>query len=134
LFWLLSPVFFYCRLAFIPLALVEQGKKLFGAIGASCKMTKGHFWKVFGIGLTIFFISLALGLIFLAIIFSTGGMSLASGSSPIMWIYQLPITIIGMPASMFVGLLIGSLYDAVSLERSQPRQIDPEMPIVNSGL
>ena len=65
-FLIVPGIVFGCKLAFVPYLIVEQKMDAVAAIKESWRMTRGHAWKVFGIGVLALFIAL-LGLAFLGI-------------------------------------------------------------------
>ena len=85
---IIPGIIFACKLAFTPYLVVDRKMEVIEAVKESWRMTSGHAWKVFFIGLLGFFISIA-GLICFGV-----GIIVA-----IMWI----------------TLALASLYHAVSL-------------------
>ncbi len=61
-FLIVPGIVFGCKLAFVPYLIVEQNMDAVAAIRESWRMTRGHAWKVFWIGVLAIFIAL-LGLV-----------------------------------------------------------------------
>jgi uncharacterized membrane protein len=66
IFLIVPGIIFGCKLAFVPYLIVERKMDAVAAIKESWRMTRGHAWKVFGIGFVAIFIAL-LGLLFFGI-------------------------------------------------------------------
>jgi hypothetical protein len=106
--WAIFLIVIICRLAFVPFLLVDRPLKALEAVKTSWRMTRGHEWKVFVIGLlaalmfaTLAVISLLISLIF--IIF------------PVALLVGLTIGAIGaIFLSMWLIATYASLYNAVS--------------------
>jgi uncharacterized membrane protein len=128
---IIPGVFFSCRLAFVPYLVVDKNKGVFSAIGESWEMTKGHFWKIFLLGLTIAGISMILIVIYFIFTMVTGGGNLFYGNISNMWAYQLFSVVISLPVGMFIMLFISSLYHAITLERDSEIQTDLKDSIQN---
>ena len=88
---IIPGIIFACKLAFTPYLVVDRKMGVTEAIKASWRMTNGHAWKVFCIGL-------------LAI--------------PILIIGLLLFVVGIIPAIMWVNLAFASLYHAVSLSQA----------------
>lgn len=74
-------IIFACRLAFTPYLVVDRHMGVVDAVKESWHMTRGHAWKVFGVGLLAIPIALAgLMFCFVGIIFALIWIKLASAS------------------------------------------------------
>ena len=111
---IIPGVFFSCRLAFVPYLVIDQNKGVFGAVGGSWKISKGHFWKIFLLSLTVVVIMVALLLIYILVPSLSGGGNIFSGNVSSMWVYQLIFAVIYLPTGIFIFLIIGSLYHAIT--------------------
>ena len=65
-FLIVPGIIFGCKLAFVPYLIVERKMDAVAAIKESWRMTRGHAWKVFAIGVLAIFVGL-LGLLFFGI-------------------------------------------------------------------
>lgn len=92
IFVIVPGIYFACKLAFVPYLVVDRKMRVGEALSASWKMTAGHGWKVFFLGLLSIPITIA-GFICLVV-----GVIIAE-----MWIY----------------LAFGSLYHAVEMEKGE---------------
>ncbi|MFC1954569.1 hypothetical protein ACFLVZ_01950 [Chloroflexota bacterium] len=140
LLFIIPGIFFTCRLAFFPYLVMDQKTGVFGAIGGSWNMTKGHFWRIFLLGLTVYVIFFGIGIINLFILFlvsgSTGIMefiySLSSMRitpfSPSYWIPQLLLSLVCIPVYLYLLVAWGSLYHAIKLEKTGALQANTENP------
>ena len=100
--WFIFSIFLYCKLAFVPYLLLDRKMKAGESIETSWRMTNGHAWKVFLIGLLGIPIVIA------------GFICLIIGSIiSVMWIY----------------VAIGSLYHAVSSLEEEAPAVQPS-PII----
>ena len=59
-------IVFACKLSFVPYLIVDRKMDAVTAIKTSWRMTHGHVWKIFGMGILAFFVSL-LGLILVGV-------------------------------------------------------------------
>jgi len=64
IFFLIPGFIFACRLVFVPYIVMDRNLDAVKAVEKSWKMTAGHGWKIFGMGVVSFFI-LLLGFIML---------------------------------------------------------------------
>jgi len=110
---IIPGVIFMVRLFFVPYLIVDKKAGVFGAIGGSWRMTKGHFWKIFLLGLTFIAFSLVLAVILILI----GITADAGGTKLNMWIYLYGVLFI--PIEIYVMLAMGSLYHAIRLEKEK---------------
>ena len=85
---IIPGIIFACKLAFTPYLVVDRKMDVIGAVKESWRMTNGHAWKVFLIGL-------------LAI--------------PISFVGMLCLVVGIIPAIMWIRLALASLYHSVSL-------------------
>ena len=94
-FLIVPGIIFGCKLAFVPYLIVDRKMDAVAAIKESWRMTRGHAWKIFGIG-------------FLAI-----------------WIALLGLLCFGigiLVAIIWIRLASATLYYAVSASRAQTEQ------------
>jgi len=119
-------IFFLCRLAFVPYLVVDQRAGVGGAIKGSWQMTRGHFWRIFLLGLTYFGVALALFAVFAVVLSATGNIDLLLDNSPMMLVYELVLNVVYLPISLYMMLTMGSLYHAIRLERDGARQANVE--------
>ena len=100
--WFIFSIILYCKLAFVPYLLLDKKMRARESIETSWRMTNGHAWKVFLIGLLAIPIIIA------------GFICLIIGSIiSVMWIYTA----------------FGSLYHAVSSSKEPPPAVQPS-PII----
>ena len=99
---IIPGIFFSCRLGFVPYLVVDQKTGVFGAIKGSWKMTKGHFWRIFLLGLTFLAASLVFLAVFWLIKVGTGSDMWSYGYTSDMWISELVNFVIGIPLSMYI--------------------------------
>jgi uncharacterized membrane protein len=66
IFLIFPGIFFACRLVFVPFIVMDRNLDAVKAVEKSWKMTEGHGWKIFGMGVLSFFI-IILGLIMLIV-------------------------------------------------------------------
>jgi len=125
---IIPGIFFLCRLAFVPYLVVDHKTGAFGAIKGSWKMTKGHFWRIFLLGLTFYMVGLVIIAVFiiLSLIFGGGVNFLFYGDIANGWIYQIVNAVIGIPVGIYLMLIWGSLYHAIRLQRGETLQDNPE--------
>jgi len=64
IFFLVPGIVFACRLAFVPYLVMDKKLDPVKAVEESWRLTKGHGWRIFGMGIMAFFIIIA-GLIVL---------------------------------------------------------------------
>jgi hypothetical protein len=108
LVWAIFLIIIICKLAFVPLLLVDRRLKALDAVRTSWTMTRGHEWKIFFIGLLgalmftgIAIISLLISLIFIVF--------------PVALIIGLTIGVLGFIfLTMWLIATYASLYHAVS--------------------
>lgn len=108
LVWAIFLIVVICKLAFVPLLLVDRRMKALNAVRTSWTMTRGHEWKVFVIGLLgalmfagIAIISLLISLIFIIL--------------PVALLVGLTIGVLGtIFLLMWLCATYASLYHAVS--------------------
>jgi hypothetical protein len=106
--WAVFLIVIICRLAFVPFLLVDRRLKALDAVRTSWRMTRGHEWKVFVIGLLAALMFAALAVISLLI-------SLIFIVFPVALLIGLTIGAIGtIFLSMWLIATYASLYDAVS--------------------
>jgi len=109
-------IIFLCKLAFIPYLVVDRRMPVIEAVKESWRMTNGHAWTVFFIGLAatlimVIPISIAVLITFVAL---TGTASnTLSGIVWLIWfvVGVIPVTI----GTMWVNVTFASLYHAVSV-------------------
>lgn len=65
-FLIIPGIIFACRLVFVPYIVMDRNLDAVKAVEKSWKMTAGHGWKIFGMGILSFFI-IILGLILLIV-------------------------------------------------------------------
>ncbi len=121
LFLLIPGIFLGCRLMFIPFLVVDKKSGPVEAIGQSWEMTRGHFWKIFALGLTIliaeivlYFIAVLICLPFVATLNDIETFNIYASN---LWIVYLVIAVIGIPTGMYVTLIWGSLYHSIQMEK-----------------
>jgi uncharacterized membrane protein len=66
IFFIIPGIIFACRLVFVPYIVMDRNLDAVKAVEKSWKMTAGHGWKIFGMGVLSFFIIL-LGFIMLIV-------------------------------------------------------------------
>ena len=88
-----------CRLAFVSFLVMDKGMDPLAATETSWKLTRGHGWTIFGLGVTSFFVFIA-GLLF----FIVGA----------------------IPAAMWIKSTFASLYVAVLKEKGEDPVLNPE--------
>jgi len=66
IFLIIPGIIFACRLVFVPYIVMDRNLDAVKAVEKSWKMTEGHGWKIFGMGVLSFFIIL-LGLLMLVV-------------------------------------------------------------------
>jgi membrane-anchored glycerophosphoryl diester phosphodiesterase (GDPDase) len=97
-------IIFACKLAFVPYLVVDKKRSVTDAIGESWRMTNGHAWKVFLIGL----LAIPIGLV------------------------GLIILLVGVIISfMWVNAALASLYHAVDMQKNG--LLTPAMTPVQTG-
>jgi hypothetical protein len=126
LFLIVPGIFFLCRLAYTPYLVVDKNKGVFNAMSGSWKMTKGHFWTIFLIGLSVLGIEMVLSLVLFVVFFSSTGGDLFQMSNPNMWAYQIIFSIIFLPVGIFISLVFGSLYHAIKIKKHTETQTELE--------
>ena len=122
LFLIIPAIYFSCRLAFAPYLVIDQKQGVFESIDRSWEMTKGYFWQILLIGLTGFAISLIVILLSLPVLVGI----FLNDPVPYDWIFITLSTLIGIPASMYMMLMIGSLYHTICRERGEGMQANAE--------
>jgi hypothetical protein len=85
LVWFIFYIVLVCKLIFTPLLLLDRRIKFIDALGVSWRMTRGHEWQVFAIGLLFVLMFAVVGVITLLI----------------------SLIFIVLPAALFIGLIIG---------------------------
>lgn len=128
LFLIVPGILFLCRLAYTPYLVVDKNKGVFNAMSGSWKMTKGHFWTIFLIGLSVFGIEMILGLVLFMVFFAQTGGDMFRMSSPNMWAYQIIFSVIFSPVGIFISLVFGSLYHAIKIEKNMETLSPPVNP------
>jgi hypothetical protein len=83
--WFIFYVVLVCKLVFVPPLLIDRRMKFFDALGESWKMTRGHEWQIFGIGILFVLMFAAVGALALLI----------------------SLIFIVLPVALFIGLIIG---------------------------
>jgi hypothetical protein len=83
--WFIFYIVLVCKLVFVPLLLLDRRMKFIDALRASWKMTRGHEWKVFAIGILFVLMFAVIGVIALLIM----------------------LIFIVLPVALFIGLFIG---------------------------
>jgi hypothetical protein len=83
--WFIFYILLICKLVFVPLLLLDRRMKFSDALGESWKMTRGHEWQVF-----------AIGLLFALMIAAVGALALL-----------ISLIFIVLPVALFIGLIIG---------------------------
>ena len=58
IFFIIPGIIFACRLVFVPYIVMDRNLDAVKAVEKSWKMTAGHGWKIFGMGVVSFFIIL----------------------------------------------------------------------------
>lgn len=114
--FIVPGIFFLCRLAFVPYFIVDQETGVVNAVKGSWKMTKGHFWKIFLIGLSFVGIILILFILHLFV----------GNIFQINWISETIFILINIPISLYLFLTSGSLYHSIWLERNEKEQVSSE--------
>ena len=66
IFFIIPGIIFACRLVFVPYIVMDRNLDAVKAVEKSWKMTAGHGWKIFGMGVLSFFI-IVLGFIMLIV-------------------------------------------------------------------
>ena len=66
IFLIVPGIILGCKLAFVPYLIVQRKMDAVAAVKESWRMTRGHAWKVFGIGFLAIFVGI-LGLVFFGI-------------------------------------------------------------------
>jgi hypothetical protein len=108
LVWAIFLIVIICKLAFVPLLLVDRRMKALDAVRTSWTMSRGHEWKVFVIGLLAALMFAALAVISLLI-------SLIFIVFPVALLIGLTVGVIGaIFLSMWLIATYASLYHAVS--------------------
>lgn len=115
LVWAVFCIVIVCKLAFVPLLLLDRRLPAADAVRTSWIMTRGHEWKIFVIGLlaalmfaAVAIISLLISLIFIVL--------------PVALIVGLVVGVIGtIFLSMWLLAACASLYHAVSASQSAPQ-------------
>jgi hypothetical protein len=108
LVWAIFLIVIICKLAFVPLLLVDRRLKALDAVRTSWTMTRGHEWKIFFIGLlgalmfaAVAIISLLISLIFIIL--------------PVALLIGLTVGVLGaIFLSMWLIATYASLYHAIS--------------------
>jgi uncharacterized membrane protein len=86
IFLIIPGIIFACRLVFVPYIVMDRNLDAVKAVEKSWKMTAGHGWKIFGMGILSFFIIL----------------------------FGLILLIVGVfPAAMWVSSAFASLYHSI---------------------
>jgi uncharacterized membrane protein len=98
-------IFLACKLVFVPYLVVDRKMRAIDAIKESWRMTSGHAWKVFLIGL------IAIPVVIAGLICFGVGVIIS-----IMW----------------VSMALASLYHAVSASGAAPKQLTPTSPPTQS--
>jgi hypothetical protein len=108
LVWFIFYIVLICKLAFVPLLLLDRRMKFADALRTSWRMTRGHEWQVFAIGILFVLMFAVIGVIALLI-------SLIFIVLPVALFIGLVIGVIGF-IFLFIWLLAtyASLYHAVS--------------------
>ena len=83
-FLIVPGIVFGCKLAFVPYLIVERRMDAVAAIKESWHMTRGHAWKVFGIGCLGLFIALV-GLLFIGVGILVSIMWIRLASATLYW-------------------------------------------------
>jgi hypothetical protein len=106
--WAIFFIVLVCKLAFVPFLLVGRPLKALDAIRINWRMTRGHEWKVFVIGLLAVLMFAALAVVSLLI-------SLVFIIFPVALLVGLTIGVIGaIFLSIWLIATYASLYDAVN--------------------
>lgn len=92
IFFLIPGIVFACRLVFVPYLVMDRNLDAVKAVEKSWKMTYGHGWKIFGMGvLSFFLIILGLILLFVGVI----------------------------PAAMWISAAFASLYHSIDYQEKK---------------
>ena len=83
-FLIVPGIIFACKLAFVPYLIVDRRMDAVAAIKKSWSMTKGHAWKVFGIGCLALFVAL-LGLLLIGVGIVVSIMWIRLASATLYW-------------------------------------------------
>ncbi|MBN2667058.1 MAG: hypothetical protein JXR67_11140 [Bacteroidales bacterium] len=97
IFMLIIPgIIIGCRLVFVSYIVMDKKLDPIEAVELSWKLTRGHGWRIFAMGITSFFI----------------------------FIFGLMMLIVGMfPAIMWISSSFATLYQSVLLEKEKPAEI-----------
>lgn len=118
MFFIIPGILCLCRLAFMPYLVVDQKLGVSQSISGSWNLTKGHFWQIFLIGLSIWAIGFAAFLSYFFIVLSNPANVVFYASGTASFIYDIVSEIITIPFGLYIMLVFGSLYHAMRLEKS----------------
>jgi hypothetical protein len=111
--WFIFCIILICKLVFVPLLLLDRHIRFTEALRASWKLTRGHEWQVFAIGLLFVLMFVVVGLIAFLI-------SLVFVVLPVFLFIGLVIGVIGFIfLSVWLLATFASLYQAVSVSSGE---------------
>jgi membrane-anchored glycerophosphoryl diester phosphodiesterase (GDPDase) len=127
---IIPGIFLLCKLFFVPYLIVDQKNGVFGAISESWKMTRGHFWKIFLLGLTMFGLETAISFIVILITLpfvNPFSINYSYGDMTGLWLYWIisivfsypSICIFRLPGHHFTIPLTGNVIKATCPFRIQ---------------
>jgi hypothetical protein len=129
---IIPGIIFACRLAFVPYLVVDKNKGVFSAISESWKMTKGHFWTIFLIGLTTMGVGVIIFFTYFMVFTIASGGDIFQTQTPNMTAGQIFFNILCLPIGLFIALVVGSLYHAIKIEKNMETQTNFKTPASNN--